>query len=111
MTNVEPPTSYPEEEKRWVIYNKETTRLVGKTVLSRGFVNEVKYFKTEAAAKARLTKDGADKDLFKVAEVKDFCENIEKKVEKTNIMTGEKFMESVNTPPYCSPSSEAFWSM
>jgi hypothetical protein len=34
-----------------------------------------------------------------------------KMVERTNIMTGQKFMEDVNTPYYCSPSSETFWSM
>jgi hypothetical protein len=32
-------------------------------------------------------------------------------VERTNIMTGEKFEEDVNTPRFCSPSSESFWSM
>jgi hypothetical protein len=32
-------------------------------------------------------------------------------VERTNIMTGEKFKEDVNTPRFCSPSSESFWSM
>jgi hypothetical protein len=34
-----------------------------------------------------------------------------KMVERTNIMTGEKFKEDVNTPRFCSPSSESFWSM
>jgi len=32
-------------------------------------------------------------------------------VEKTNMMTGEKFMERYDTPYYCSPSSETYWSM
>lgn len=32
-------------------------------------------------------------------------------VEKTNMMTGEKFLESENTPYYCSPASETYWSM
>ena len=32
-------------------------------------------------------------------------------VERVNIMTGEKFEEDVNTPYFCSPSSESFWSM
>ena len=36
---------------------------------------------------------------------------IEKQVEKTNLMTGKKYMESVNTPLSCSPASETFWSM
>ena len=32
-------------------------------------------------------------------------------VEKTNMMTGEKFLERYDTPYYCSPSSETYWSM
>ena len=31
--------------------------------------------------------------------------------ERTNMMNGKKFMESINTPYYCSPSSETYWSM
>ena len=31
-------------------------------------------------------------------------------VERTNIMSGQKFMEDVNTPYFCSPSSESYWS-
>jgi len=32
-------------------------------------------------------------------------------VEKKNIMNGEKFMERYDTPYFCSPSSETYWSM
>ena len=32
-------------------------------------------------------------------------------VERTNIMSGEKFMEDINTPNYMSPASEAYFSM
>jgi hypothetical protein len=32
-------------------------------------------------------------------------------VEKTNIMGGGKFMERYDTPYYCSPASESYWSM
>jgi hypothetical protein len=32
-------------------------------------------------------------------------------VERTNMMTGKKFLEAENTPYYCSPSSESYWSM
>lgn len=31
-------------------------------------------------------------------------------VERTNIMTGKKFMEKRSTPYYLSPSSETYWS-
>lgn len=32
-------------------------------------------------------------------------------VERTNLMSGEKYMEEEGTPNYCSPASEAYWSM
>jgi hypothetical protein len=32
-------------------------------------------------------------------------------VERTNYMTGAKFMEAADRPYFCSPSSETFWSM
>ena len=34
-----------------------------------------------------------------------------KMVERTNLMTGKKYMEPANTPNYCSPASEAYWTM
>jgi hypothetical protein len=32
-------------------------------------------------------------------------------VERVNIMGGAKYMERYDTPYYCSPSSETYWSM
>jgi hypothetical protein len=32
-------------------------------------------------------------------------------VERTNMMTGKKYMERRDTPIFCSPSSESYWSM
>ena len=32
-------------------------------------------------------------------------------IERTNIMTGNTFLEDEDTPYHCSPSSEAYWSM
>jgi len=32
-------------------------------------------------------------------------------VEQTNMMGGGKFMERYDTPYYCSPASESYWSM
>jgi hypothetical protein len=36
---------------------------------------------------------------------------VETLVTRTNILTGETFHERYDTPSYCSPSSEAYWSM
>jgi hypothetical protein len=32
-------------------------------------------------------------------------------VERTNIMTGKKFLEAVDTPVFMSPACESYWSM
>jgi len=34
-----------------------------------------------------------------------------KMVTRTNLMSGAEFQEDVNTPYFCSPSSETYWSM
>ena len=34
-----------------------------------------------------------------------------KMVERVNMMSGGKYFEPSNTPGYCSPSREAYWSM
>ena len=36
---------------------------------------------------------------------------IETYVTKTNLMGGKEFTERYDTPIYCSPSSESYWSM
>jgi hypothetical protein len=90
----------------YVIYNTNTTILLTD-----------KRYATERAAKSartRLLKKAGDKYAdqdFSIAEAKDFYQNIELMVERVNLMSGKKYMESVNTPSYCSPSCEAYWSM
>ena len=32
-------------------------------------------------------------------------------VTKTNLLSGKEYMERFDTPHYCSPSSESYWSM
>ncbi len=103
----------------YLIYENDSTRIVGK------------IYKTMSSAKAALTRmskanfndklnqpkyhpvHSTEDPIFThaIAEANHYKKNIEKQVQKTNIMTGEKFMESVNTPYYCSPSSETYWSM
>jgi hypothetical protein len=45
-----------------------------------------------------------------IVDSKTFYEN-EPMVERTNIMSGEKYMERKSTPACCSPSTETYWSM
>jgi len=43
--------------------------------------------------------------------IADYNDKVVHMVERVNLMSGKKFMEPSNTPNYCSPASEAYWSM
>lgn len=94
----------------YVVFVKSTTRYAGK---------KAKYndpiFPTLAAAKShmtRLIKSGKfTAEEIAVTDWDNFHDNIEQIVQKTNLMSGKPFFERINTPYYCSPSSETYWSM
>ena len=101
----------------YLIYRKDTTEIPAQL--------RKKVFKTMPAAKAALTRfnkawartrgklgNEPEAPVFTmgIAEVEHFYANIERKVERVNIMSGRRYMEGVNTPRYCSPASEAYWS-
>lgn len=93
----------------YVVYSTKTTAILTEKNWGRG------SFKTEAAAKAARTRlirrQKFAASEIAVAESMDYINNIAKMVEKTNLMSGKKYMESVNTPACCSPASETYWSM
>ena len=74
--------------------------------------HKTRAYKTHGAAQATRTrlcnKAGWSVDELKIIATTHYKP---KMVERVNIMTGEKFKEDVNTPHFCSPSSESFWSM
>jgi len=84
----------------YIVYNIATTRI------EDTYNNET----TAKRIRTRLN-NKAGEVKFAVAHSEVYHSQIEKMVERTNIMTGKTFMESVNTPSYCSPSSESYWSM
>lgn len=96
----------------YVIYRKDTSEIASK--LKIGYRQDAIY-KTMGAAKAALTRmnkaiSGAV-FVYGIAELEYYYANIEKQVERVNMMTGKKYKESINTPNYMSPASEAYWSM
>jgi len=122
----------------YVIYNIKSTIIL--TAPAKSWGCYVESYKTESAAKAALTrltkKDKLGNDYleepythpndmagtkrtkipytredFAIAESSDFSQNIEKQVERINLMSGKKFMEAINTPNFCSPASETYWCM
>lgn len=94
----------------YIVYFKESTRYALKENSSCS-----KLFATEASAKAGVTR-GVNTRQFEredvvIAHIDEFTDFIEKEVERKNFMTGDTFMERVNTPHYCSPAFESYWSM
>ena len=90
----------------FVVYNAETT----KALMSKsGFT--IKFFKTEGAAKAAITrmKNKGDTTEYDYAESELYFSDIEAEVKRTNAMSGETFWESINTNYRVSPSSETYW--
>ncbi len=94
----------------YVVFQTANTRYAGK---------KAKYddpiFESLAAAKShmsRLIKSGKfTADQLAVAEADYYHDHIEAIVQRTNLMSGKPFFERINTPHYCSPSSETYWSM
>ena len=100
----------------WYVYERDSTVII-------------KSYKTRAAAQAAITRahkkylkthiyypgsNAAEDDplfMWAYADSAFFHDFIEKRVQKTNLMTGERFTQPVNTPRSCDPSSELYWSM
>jgi hypothetical protein len=107
------------------IYERTSTLIMGKMNSRTGEVrpDHSKAYKTMPAAQAALTRMSKRyrADLletvndpqyrFGVAEANYFHTSIEKSRTVKNMMNGAPIQETVNTPGYMSPRSEAYWSM
>ena len=107
------------------VYEKSSTLIMGKMNSRTGEVrpDHRKSYKTMPAASAALTRMSKRyrADLletvndpqyrFGVAEANYFHASIEKSRTVKNMMNGAPIQETVNTPGYMSPRSEAYWSM
>ena len=94
----------------YVIYNIRTRKQL------KNAMNDEKSYATPGAAKAALTRAlyNTNPVIFRedhaVTTFADYHNNIVQMVERTNALTGAKYMEREDTPFYCSPSSETYWS-
>jgi len=109
----------------YYIYEKTSTFIMGKMDQRTGEVrpDHRKAYKTMAAASAALTrmskryradlKETVNDPQYRygIAEANYFHTTIEKSRTRTNMMSKVQYTESVNTPNYMSPASEAYWSM
>ena len=106
----------------YLIYDQQTTKILSRE--GKRYYQQAAY-KTYSAAQAALTRmqnkyvqrEGvaaqAQGPLYTaaIAEAEYYAKNIEKFVTRKNMMSGQEYTESVNTPNYMSPASEAYWSM
>ena len=73
---------------------------------------EAKRFAWAHHARAHLAKlEVAYPGQYAVADTEHYRDNIVHMVTRKNLMTGKEYQEPSNTPNYCSPASEAYWSM
>jgi hypothetical protein len=107
------------------IYEKSSAYIMGKMDKRTGEVrpDHRQTYKTIPAAKAALTKmskryradllEAVNDPMFRyaIAECHDFHQNIEASRKAKNMMSGEWFVEPINTPAYMSPARESYWSM
>ena len=74
--------------------------------------NRTRSYKTFGAARATRTrlcrKAGYSVADLSIVDTKNYQPRM---VTRKNLMSGVEFREDVNTPYYCSPSSETYWSM
>ncbi len=74
--------------------------------------NRTRAYNTSGAAKSTRTrlcnKAGYSANDLEIVDTKDYKPRM---VTRKNLMSGAEFQEDVNTPYYCSPSSETYWSM
>ena len=74
--------------------------------------NKSRSYKTFASAQATRTrlcrKAGWSVDELDVVNTQTYKP---RQVTRKNLMSGAEFQEDVNTPYFCSPSSETYWSM
>ena len=89
----------------YLVVNSKTNKAWGKS-----FYQKASY-ELESSAKAMCTRLNKKGDpVFVVMSSEQFRAIPVKMVERVNLMSGEKFMEAEDTPNFCSPSSETYWS-
>lgn len=100
-----------------VIYNpRNHNRIVHVRGRGAGVLKPARYASLAAArgALTRMARSGSryhsDHADYRIASATEYA-TLDTTVKQVNLMTGQEYLEDANTPSYCSPSSEAYWSM
>jgi hypothetical protein len=95
----------------FVVFHTETTLIL--RVIRQGFWQDATYKERGGATRALNAAAKAGKINpadYSILPLDEFAKIEKTKVVK-NMMSGKDVTLSVNTPAYCDPSSEAYWSM
>jgi hypothetical protein len=110
----------------YVIYHISSTMQVGPTERGNPHSLYAKTYKTQGAAlrtarkfdeiarRVDTTVNGQPTHhaaVYGVASVEDYRSQVVRMVTRKNLLSGKEYQEASNTPGFCSPSSEAYWSM
>jgi hypothetical protein len=95
---------------QYAVYNVKTS------ALAKTFKNGCTKYGTHLAKSAatrllnKMRETQPEKE-WAVTDTENYYANVERQVERKNLMSGLPFMESINTPHYCSPAFESYWTM
>ena len=103
----------------FVIYHIPSTMQVGPTEHGHPHTLYAKGYKTQGAALRTAAKfnakthgpDFVGPGVYGVASVEHYDTRVVRMVTRTNLLSGKTYQEPSNTPGFCSPSSESYWSM
>lgn len=103
----------------FVIFHKDTTCYL--RIIRQRHWQDANFYTSEGAAKAGLTRavkwskakpnrEVINADDYRILPIDEFVK-IEKTETRRNLLSGEEFEQSVNTPAHLDPSSETYHSM
>lgn len=103
----------------YVIYHIKSTMQVGPTESGNPHSLYAKSYKTFGHALNAANKWNTKAQIegligpgpYGVAEVEHYRNRVVRTVTRTNLLSGKEYQEASNTPGFCSPSSEAYWTM
>ena len=116
--------------EKFVVYHIKSTMQVGplprsgkphslyaKTYKSAGFAkracdkfNSEPRMVTHWVGTKLVTEEAEGPGKYGFCSTDHYRNRVVRMVERTNLISGKKFVEPSNTPGYCSPSTEAYWS-
>ena len=100
------PAYFPQEEKQYTveIYKRDGRRKAGEVLIKK---YDLSVVASQRSADAHVAAIG----ISEYPATKGYrIELHETWVTRKNLLSGEEFAERYDTPVYCSPSSESYWS-